>query len=208
MRDVFYTLISLVWTLLLVGAAIVFGLYVARELDVVALSKWASLPPFLSVPLQRQGDNAIIATLAGVVSGFLFLFLIGYVAQSLLDAMRLGWAVQSLKRKRLQGSPPSQWRWFSYPLFTRLWREYAQSLQQPEYVSNMPAEMVFSQQALVDVPMRVEFFRHLPGILTGSGIVSTFAGILMGLTGFNPSVGAEHVTQELQGLFMGVSTAF
>ncbi|MEO5330477.1 MAG: hypothetical protein H7839_00520 [Magnetococcus sp. YQC-5] len=225
MRDgsstVLSSLISWVWTLVLVGAAIGTGVLVTREFDVVAVSKWASLPTFLSVPLQRQGDNAIMATLAGVVSGFLLLFLAGYVVQALMDGLRLGWVARSLDGLDPGQSPPlSQRSWIYYPLFTRLWREFSQSLRQRsrldpvsgqriiDYYATLPAEMVFSHQALVDVPMRVEFFRHLPGILTGSGIVSTFAGILMGLTGFDPSVGADHVTKELQVLFMGVSTAF
>ncbi|MBF0214520.1 MAG: hypothetical protein HQM00_13330, partial [Magnetococcales bacterium] len=112
------------------------------------------------------------------------------------------------------------WSWFYYARFSRLWREFAVSLRAEAWVdpitgvtrnrliSAIPPELVFNQQSLVDVPMRVEFFRHLPGILTGAGIVSTFAGILMGLTQFDPSVGADRVTHELQNLFMGVSTAF
>ncbi|MBF0272289.1 MAG: hypothetical protein HQL98_09530 [Magnetococcales bacterium] len=221
----FSTLVSWFWTVLFVGGAVLSGVRVAQELDVVALSKWASLPSFLSVPLQRQGDNAIIATLAGVVACFLMLFLLGYVLQSLLDALRLGLVARAIKkRSRRLDDPrttsPEQWRWFYYSRFTRLWREFALSLQaeslpdlstgatHTRLIASLPPEVVFSHQALVDVPMRVEFFRHLPGILTGAGIVSTFAGILMGLTGFDPSVGADQVTRELQGLFMGVSTAF
>ncbi|MBF0191844.1 MAG: hypothetical protein HQL99_12005 [Magnetococcales bacterium] len=221
----FSTLVSWVWTALFVGGAALGGIRVAQELDVVALSQWASLPAFLSVPLQRQGENAIIATLAGVVACFLVLFLLGYVLQSILDALRLGLVVRSIKKRvrRLDDprtTSPQQWRWFYYGRFTRLWREFALCLQaeslpdpstgapRTRLVASLPPEMVFSHQSLVDVPMRVEFFRHLPGILTGAGIVSTFAGILMGLTGFDPSVGADQVTRELQGLFMGVSTAF
>ncbi|MEO5346627.1 MAG: hypothetical protein H7834_09650 [Magnetococcus sp. YQC-9] len=218
-------LFSMVWTVLLAGGAVLFGVRVFRELDVVALSQWASLPPFLSVPLQRQGDNAIIATLAGVVAAFLFLFIAGYLLQALLDGLRLGLVARSLQKRALNTDdpridPPLAWNWFYYGRFSRLWREFASSLSlesiadslqgktRMTWVATLAPEMVFSQQSLVDVPMRVEFFRHLPGILTGAGIVSTFAGILMGLTGFDPSVGADQVTRELQGLFTGVSTAF
>ncbi|MBF0214519.1 MAG: hypothetical protein HQM00_13325, partial [Magnetococcales bacterium] len=88
----FSTLVSFAWTVLLIGGAVTLGVQVSRELDVVALSNWASLPSFLSIPLQRQGDNAIIATLAGVVAGFLILFAGGYVVQALFDAVRLDWS--------------------------------------------------------------------------------------------------------------------
>ncbi|GAB0057058.1 hypothetical protein SIID45300_01379 [Candidatus Magnetaquicoccaceae bacterium FCR-1] len=214
-------LFSMVWAVLLAGGAMLVGLRVFRELDVVALAQWASLPSFLSIPLQRQGDGLIIATLAGVVAGFLFLFLFGYLLQAFVDALRLGWVARSVRARVASGDKnPAAWSWPYYGRFTRLWREFARSLtpeslpestQAPArtvWVAHLPADLVFTQQSLVDVPMRVEFFRHLPGILTGAGIVSTFAGILMGLTGFDPSVGADQVSRELQGLFMGVSTAF
>ncbi|MBF0340779.1 MAG: hypothetical protein HQL95_07420 [Magnetococcales bacterium] len=221
----FSALVALLWGVVLAGGAVALGTFVARNLEVVSLSRWVSLPSFLSIPLQRQGDNAIIVTLAGVLAGFLFLFVAGYVAQALFDAARLGWVSRSLRRRARQledprAVAPDAWRWFIYPRMTRLWREFARSLKEDAFLdpqtgatrrrhlATQPPEMVFSHHVLVDLPMRVEFFRHLPGILTGSGIVSTFAGILMGLTGFDPAVGADQVTRELQGLFMGVSTAF
>src|SRR5262249_40772335 len=37
-----------------------------------------------------------------------------------------------------------------------------------------PAELYFSAQTLVDIPLHTEFFKHLPGILTGLGIIGTF----------------------------------
>ncbi|NGZ05193.1 MAG: hypothetical protein G8237_02440 [Magnetococcales bacterium] len=221
----FSNLLALVWSLALIAGALGVGIHVFRELDVVALSRWAGLPNFLSVPLQRQGDNLIIVTLAGVIAGLLVLFVGGYVWQALWDGVRLRLVRRSLIKRLGRLNDPEQilpdaWSWFYYPHFTRLWREYAAALHlesrldprtglvHPHLLATIPPEMVFNQQSLVDLPMRIEFFRHLPGILTGSGIVSTFAGILMGLTGFDPAVGADQVTRELQGLFMGVSTAF
>lgn len=218
-------LVSLIWTLFLVGAAAVLGIRVARDLSVDELPILESLPDFLSIPLHNQSENMIISTLAGVLAGFLFLFLAAYVWQALLDALRLGMVHASLKRAgrkgRFQDPDGSiiEWRWLYYPLASRLWREYAETLHrqpvpgalggaQVRYRSTLPAETVFSQQVLVDVPMRVEFFRHLPGILTGAGIVSTFAGILMGLSDFNPAVPVDQVTLQLKNLFTGVTTAF
>src|SRR3989344_5549636 len=53
--------------------------------------------------------------------------------------------------------------------------------------STAPAEMFFSTQTLVDVPLKTEFFKHLPGILTGIGIIGTFSGLLEGLRNFDIS---------------------
>ena len=46
------------------------------------------------------------------------------------------------------------------------------------------ANAFFTEQALVDAPLRTEFYKHLPGILTGLGIIGTFAGLIFGLQSF------------------------
>ncbi len=218
-------LVSLVWTLFLIVAAVFLGIHVARELPLQDIPLLGRLPDFLAIPLQNQSESIIISTLAGVLAGFLLLFLTAYVWQALWDGLRLGLVRGSLKRANRKGRFRDagfsliDWGWFHYPLVSRLWREYAETLhRQPspgprdemgiQYRSTQPAEVVFGQQVLVDVPMRVEFFRHLPGILTGAGIVSTFAGILLGLSNFNPAVPVDQVTHQLKLLFSGVTTAF
>jgi len=42
----------------------------------------------------------------------------------------------------------------------------------------------FTEQILVDAPLRTEFYKHLPGILTGLGIIGTFSGLIIGLQAF------------------------
>ncbi|MBF0455440.1 MAG: hypothetical protein HQL72_11570 [Magnetococcales bacterium] len=220
------SLFSLIWVLFLLGASLLAGLEIHKIQDITELPGLNYLPSFLLTPLTTQIENQIIITLAAVITGFSVLFILGYVWKGFVDAARLMIVTQWLRRARNRGrlEDPSndltQWHWSIYPLFSRLWREFAETLHRqphpdttPEnrrilYRSTLPAEMIFNIQTLVDVPMRVEFFRHLPGILTGAGIVSTFAGILVGLTEFNPAVEAELVTQELKNLFVGVSTAF
>ncbi len=46
------------------------------------------------------------------------------------------------------------------------------------------ASMFFTEQSLVHSPLRTEFFKHLPGILTGVGIIGTFGGLILGLQTF------------------------
>lgn len=100
-----------------------------------------------------------------------------------------------------------------------LWNEYRESLhlqkeeQDGQMVvkaarSTMPAEMFFSCQAVVDSRLRVEFFKHLPGLFTGIGIIGTFSGLIYGLRAFQVSAEAEKVRMSLEGLMHSVGEAF
>ena len=213
----FWAAVSTLWTWIVLGFAAFAGYQVSQQRELETIPGFDALPAFLRLPLQHQTESSIVFTLAGVVSGFMVFFFISYVWQAWLDFVRLGLVRLSLKKS---GTDPTQWRWFFYPLMTALWQEYTETLhkQSPHplnsantplsYRSTLPAETIFSVQSLVDVPMRVEFFRHLPGILTGAGIVSTFAGILLGLSEFNPAVEAQQITFQLKNLFTGITTAF
>jgi hypothetical protein len=70
------------------------------------------------------------------------------------------------------------------------------------------ASSFFTEQALVDSPLRTEFYKHLPGILTGIGIIGTFAGLILGLIGFQVSDDATVVRKSLQDLLANVGSAF
>lgn len=65
----------------------------------------------------------------------------------------------------------------------------------------------FSAQKVIETPLKAEYFKHLPGILTGLGIIGTFSGLLIGLHSFDPSDPAK-VQQSLQLLLSGVRDAF
>jgi hypothetical protein len=68
-----------------------------------------------------------------------------------------------------------------------------------EYRSSMPAEMMFTKESLVDGPLFDDFWRHLPGILTGLGIIGTFAGLLHGLSNFKAAL-ATNTSNAVAGL--------
>lgn len=70
------------------------------------------------------------------------------------------------------------------------------------------ASNFFTEQALVDTPMRTEFYKHLPGILTGLGIIGTFSGLILGLQGFKVSDDASVVRTSLETLIVSVGGAF
>jgi ABC-type transporter Mla subunit MlaD len=104
---------------------------------------------------------------------------------------------------------------------THLWAEYADSLH-PQHAnrdgrqvvvairSTLPAEAYFCAQYVVDTPLRTEFFKHLPGIFTGVGIIGTFWGLIQGLGPFAlaTTVTAQTMVGQLKPLIMAVRDAF
>src|SRR2546425_5483303 len=87
-----------------------------------------------------------------------------------------------------------------------LWKQYEETLhEQTEdrggtvrviaVRSTIPAETFFNSQYVVDSRLHTEFFRHLPGIFTGVGIIGTFSGLIMGLrefqSGLEPAPGGS-----------------
>jgi hypothetical protein len=76
------------------------------------------------------------------------------------------------------------------------------------YRATAMAETFFTPQSLVETPLRTEFFKHLPGILTGLGIIGTFTGLIHGLIDFQVTNDADQVRQSLAGLIQNVGHAF
>ena len=74
--------------------------------------------------------------------------------------------------------------------------------------STTPAETFFGPSVLVDSQLHTEFFKHLPGILTGIGIIGTFFGLINGLQAFQIDENTEIVRQSLNQLLHGVREAF
>lgn len=99
-----------------------------------------------------------------------------------------------------------------------LWSEYAETLHPQKkqdnsgqlkitcYRATAMAEVFFAEQALVETPLKTAFYKHLPGILTGLGIIGTFSGLIGGLKKFNPDPAL--VQQSLKVLIDAVGGAF
>ena len=104
--------------------------------------------------------------------------------------------------------------------FSHLWKEYKDTLHRqqefddegkPKPVvlrSTIPAAMVFTTEIIVDTPLKTEFFKHLPGIFTGTGIIGTFWGLIQGLQSFRISDDPFVVRTSLELLMRHVSSAF
>jgi hypothetical protein len=100
-----------------------------------------------------------------------------------------------------------------------LWSEYQDSLHiqreerdgQMQVVavrSTVPAEAYFNSQYVVDSRLGTDFFKHLPGIFTGLGIIGTFMGLMNGLHSFQVSENAATVRTSLESLMHAVGEAF
>ena len=105
------------------------------------------------------------------------------------------------------------------PRLAQLWREYSQALETLQalemsaattagkWQASSQADLYFTDQALVDTPLQSNFYKHIPGILTGVGIIGTFTGLIAGLIGLDVS-NPERVQAELSQLVQTVGHAF
>lgn len=100
------------------------------------------------------------------------------------------------------------------------WDEYRDTLHGQKQANSMGvmevrrwratsmASAFFTDQGLIEAPLRTEFYKHLPGILTGIGIIGTFSGLIVGLQGFKVSDDASVVRGSLETLIVSVGGAF
>lgn len=100
------------------------------------------------------------------------------------------------------------------------WDEYRDTLHGQKHANAMGvmevsrwratsmANAFFTDQGLIEAPLRTEFYKHLPGILTGLGIIGTFSGLIVGLQGFKVSDDATVVRGSLETLIVSVGGAF
>lgn len=105
---------------------------------------------------------------------------------------------------------------FEHSPFSTLWAEYRQSLHTMHaagdtadvsvVLATVPAETYFSKESLIDIQINADFYRHLPGMLTGIGIIGTFSGLVWGLHEFRPDPGEALETLPL--LLQEVTSAF
>lgn len=148
-------------------------------------------------------------------------FLVGYAIQGVRVGRQLWTAVRGIRNLAIKNVPVSRddiGAVLTNEPFRHLWKEYADSLHEVKMASNdanslyedrasMPAEAFFTRDVLVDTRMFDDFVRHLPGVLTGLGIIGTFAGLLSGLAQFNPTTSSTAVAG-LKPLLDGVAHAF
>ncbi|MBF0141332.1 MAG: anti-phage defense ZorAB system ZorA [Magnetococcales bacterium] len=165
----------------------------------------------------------------GVVGVFLVGLAIQFFWQFFVPAIRLGFnlrraiaAIESIKARKVGGHVVELKEIenaMRSPTLRHLWDEYTETLhrqretdemgqqQTVQWRATVLAEAFFTEQVLVDTPLKTEYFKHLPGILTGLGIVGTFSGLIMGLSNFDVSNPAQ-AQIELKNLMNAVGHAF
>jgi len=162
---------------------------------------------------------------AKVVAGLLLVLTFAFVAFYLFPGVAQWFSLRGVTRK-LQGlqtkSPTDFGKIFQgNKRLKHLWREYQETLHPQKelnsatgnydikrYRSTVPAEVIFSREFLADTVVSSEFFRHLPGIFTGLGIIGTFIGLIGGIRGFTVSENSQVVREGLNSLLHDVSEAF
>jgi hypothetical protein len=173
---------------------------------------WLSLLASEPKPVLVTGTVLAVLVLA---------FVLFFLVPGLLHWVRLGRIQQRISR-----FDPKQLRVVEFKKafskdkrLSHLWKEYYESLHQQREErdgqmvvvatrSTTPAEMFFSSQFVVDSRLRTEFFKHLPGLFTGIGIIGTFWGLIDGLREFKVSENALTVRASLESLMHSVGEAF
>lgn len=101
-----------------------------------------------------------------------------------------------------------------------VWEEFRESLHEraPDEVEiesgngpwyqTVPSELFLTRTAVVDRPLSADYFKHLPGILTGLGIIATFLGLIGGLAGFEFASDTDAVRSTVGELIDAVQEAF
>lgn len=174
--------------------------------------------------LEKSGAQAVeglllfaayIPHILGILTLISALFFLG----ALFYRVRLGRVVRKLRAINAKTSREAIQKIFPTKHLRHLWKEYDETLhaqyeeqdgqrQVAAIRSTTPAEMYFNDQYVVDSYLGTEFFKHLPGIFTGLGIVGTFGGIIEGLAQFQVTENAETVRQSLESLMHSVGHAF
>ncbi|MGS0753738.1 anti-phage ZorAB system protein ZorA [Roseateles sp. GG27B] len=165
-----------------------------------------------------------------LVAAFLFILAIDFVLRFVWQSAKLNrelkLALAALRelRSKTKGDVVELGEIASKAMASRslvhLWSEYSKTLhpQREEDQSGQSrivrwratalAETFFTEQAIVDSRLKTEFFKHLPGVLTGLGIIGTFLGLIKGLVNFDVSLDPTKAQDQLRSLVNSVGHAF
>lgn len=163
------------------------------------------------------------------VGGLLVMITVGSLARFVVPAIHLGKilhraiaAIESVKIRQAGGKIVELdeiKNAMRIPALAHLWSEYTETLHPQRETDEMGqrrivrwratalAETFFTEQVLVDTPLKTEYYKHLPGILTGLGIIGTFLGLIQGLSNFDVSNPVQ-AQIELKNLINAVGHAF
>lgn len=155
-----------------------------------------------------------LQVLAAMMAVLLLAFVIWFLGRGILLWYSL-WRARSALRKE-PGIPPDQLdsRFPRRAKLAHLWHEYVETLHLQRdkstttWRATIPSETYFNAENVVDAYVGAEFFRHLPGVFTGMGIIGTFAGLIKGLSGFRPTTDPAQTMSMIGPLIASVREAF
>lgn len=167
----------------------------------------------LGGPLYLKVTSAILLALV-------IIFITFFLVRGLLHWIKLGRILEGVKAFDADTRPDAY-----RTLFVRdrrlvhLWDEYKDTLHEQKeerggvsrtiaWRATVPSETYFSSQYVVDSRLGTEFFKHLPGIFTGIGIIGTFFGLIDGLQDFQVSADPAKTIEGIKPLMDAVRHAF
>lgn len=176
------------------------------------------LVDWLQIAQNSQENFILPKVMFGIVFVFSFFFIKDYVIKAFTLNKNLSALISKFKNKEIDRNKlDSEFNDSSY--LENAWLSYKKTFHHKYDVidgeevltdsrSTVPSEMFFSENVIVDTPLQVEFYKHLPGIVTGVGIIFTFLGLLVGLFAFDPAGDPAKVQDSLALLLGSVGEAF
>ena len=157
-----------------------------------------------------------------VIAILVISFFVKFVAPSRAVQKSLRNAISRLEQTEPNSTPQKVSEIFSSDkTLLGLWKEFSKTLHEQRELRNgelqttavfstVTSDAYFNPETVFEGPINSEFFKHLPGVLTGCGIIGTFFGLIIGLHSFaSIQLGNSQATQQgLQLLMDSVSGAF
>lgn len=148
--------------------------------------------------------------LAGLLLFAVLMFMVGFILPWVNLRSKLSAFARAIRELRQARSDPKLLKLRDLRL-AHLWSEYCETLHLPNgsldprtgvlkeaaYRATVPAEAFFNAQSVYEGRIHTEFFKHLPGLLTGLGIIGTFLGLINGLGSAIPDDGGSLKTDLL-----------
>jgi hypothetical protein len=171
----------------------------------IAIVEFYQESPFVNVFNSTETPLFFLLLLGALVTLALY-FLISFILPSVTLIVRIKRAVRQLRSiKRNDVSEGIMDDIFARDRYlARSWHTYKRSLVTGaggavNKRATMPAAMCFDKQENIEVPLKLEFFRHCPGLMTGIGIFGTFSGLLLGLHQFADAMVAKAPSSVAEG---------
>lgn len=149
------------------------------------------MPDLLEHAVTVASENPV---LAGLLLLAVLVFLLWFVVPWVSLRWNLVAFTREIRQLRQTHGDPKHLK-VSDRRLAHLWSEYCETLHLPKgaldsrtgihkdalHRATVPAEAFFNAQSVYEGRIHTEFFKHLPGLLTGLGIIGTFLGLIHGL---------------------------